>query len=101
MTIDRDEKCAFCGFPRHAHWGGSQALVAGRCAGFESSAATKLNAAAPHLFAALKGMLARERKRYANTDAGREHFERENADAITAIALVDEAQSKEASHGRD
>lgn len=54
MNIDRNEECGFCGMPRHAHWGGSQALAAGRCAGFKSTAETRLRNAAPDLLAALK-----------------------------------------------
>lgn len=58
MKIDRNEECGFCGMPRHAHWGGPQAPAAGRCAGFQSTAETKMRAAAPEMLAALKAGLA-------------------------------------------
>lgn len=64
MNIDRDEECGFCGMPRHAHWGGSRALVAGRCCGFKSTAETKLRAAAPEMLAALKAMVLNDRHTY-------------------------------------
>lgn len=54
MKIDRDEECGCCGLPRHAHWGGYQALAAGRCAGFQSNSVTKIRTAAPDMLAELR-----------------------------------------------
>lgn len=49
---DPKERCAACGMPRDAHWG-AYPICAGRCTGFESSAAERVRAAAPELLAAL------------------------------------------------
>ncbi len=46
-------------------------------------------AAAPDLLSALKKMLERESKTYAGTEAGREHFARDNQEAIAAIAKAE------------
>lgn len=36
MNLDRDERCAICGLPRHAHWGAFP-VAAGRCSGFQTT----------------------------------------------------------------
>lgn len=51
----------------------------------EREANARLFSAAPALFEALEQMLERERRRYEQSDEAQAHFERNNAEALSAL----------------